>query len=370
MMRQYSKIATFLLVFIFLFSGLIKLNDPIGTQLKLEEYFDVFSQDFPAMEGFWKFWIPYALPLSILLSSLEVVLGIALWTNYRTQQVLWTFLGLLTFFGFLTFYSAYFNKVTDCGCFGETIKLTPWTSFFKDVFLFLLALSLLFTDKIKEFNTRMLPVGISALLSILLGVYTYFYLPIHDGLPYAVGENIPQNMKSREALRFSYVYKIQGKEVTLTEMPTDSQAVFVSMQALNEKEARPLITDYRIWVDNDTTDYTAESFKGKKLLVIIPNVHHSHLEALKDISQLAHEANKKGIIVWLLSASSDDEVNAIRHEYQLNFPALSADSKVLKTMIRSSPGLWVLNQGTVRGKWSAYHLPSIDEIDQSLLTLD
>ncbi len=369
-MRPYSRIATFLLVFIFLFSGLIKLNDPIGTQLKLEEYFDVFSQDFPAMEGFWKFWIPFALPLSILLSSMEIVLGIALWANYRTKQVLWTFLALLGFFGFLTFYSAYFNKVTDCGCFGETIKLTPWTSFFKDVFLFVLALSLLFTDKVKTFNKNLSPIVLSALISVSLGLYCYFYLPIHDGLPYAEGDNIPQNMKSREALRFSYVYKINGKEETLTEMPADTQAVFVSMQALNEKEARPLITDYRIWVENDTTDYTAESFKGKKLMVIMPNVHHAHVEALKEIGVLAKEASKKGIEVWLLSASSDEEVNAIRHEYQLNFPAMSVDTKVLKTIIRSSPGLWLLNQGTVRGKWSAYHLPSIEDIDQRLITTD
>ncbi len=124
-----TKIAKILLVGIFLFSGLIKLNDPIGTQLKLEEYFEVFSVDFAFMAGFWQFWIPYALVLSILLSSLEIVLAVALALNYRIKQTLYAFVGLLAFFGFLTFYSAYFNKVTDCGCFGETIKLTPWTSF-------------------------------------------------------------------------------------------------------------------------------------------------------------------------------------------------------------------------------------------------
>ena len=108
-----TKIAKFLLVGIFIFSGLIKLNDPIGTQLKLEEYFDVFSVDFAFMAGFWKFWIPYALILSILLSSLEIVLAIALALNYRIKQTLYAFVGILAFFGFLTFYSAYFNKVTD-----------------------------------------------------------------------------------------------------------------------------------------------------------------------------------------------------------------------------------------------------------------
>jgi hypothetical protein len=70
--------------------------------------------------------------------------------------------------------------------------------------------------------------------------------------------------------------------------------------------------------------------------------------------------------MWLVSASSDEEVNALRHEYQLAFPALSADTKVLKTIIRSSPGLWLISQGTVKGKWSAYRLPDADEIQQRL----
>jgi hypothetical protein len=365
-MKLYAKIAVFLLVSIFLFSGLIKLNDPIGTQLKLEEYFDVFATDFAFMAGFWKFWIPYALGISIFLSSLEIILAIALWFNYRTKQTLWFLVGLLIFFGFLTFYSAYFNKVTDCGCFGETIKLTPWTSFGKDVFLLLLTLSLFFSSKAKASEPTLKIVLVSAALSVGLGIFTYLSLPIHDGLPYAVGAHIPENMKEREALKFSYVYKIKGVEQELTEMPTDTQAVFVSMKAINEKEARPLITDYRLWIDSDTTDYTLESFKGDKVMIIIPNIHHSHLDALPEINEIAKALAKKNITVWLVSSSTDEEVNELRHRYQLAFPALSADTKVLKTIVRSSPGIWALHGGTVKGKWSSYQLPSASEIEQRL----
>jgi len=362
-MKIYRNIATFLLVGIFLFSGLIKLNDPIGTELKLEEYFEVFSLDFPWMAGFWKLLIPQALVFSIGLSSAEIVLAIALAFNYKTKATLYSFVGILVFFSFLTFYSAYFNKVTDCGCFGETIKLAPWTSFGKDIFLLILTLSLFLTDKIKQSEQTGKWVLGSALLSIGFGTYCYFYLPIQDGLPYAVGENIPANMKNREELKFTYVYKINGKTVELTEMPTDPKAEFVSMQATNEKEARPLITDYRLWVDGDTTDYTQKIFQGDHLLVIAPNVHHTRLAAFEEISQLAKTIQ---IPTWLVSASSDEDVNALRHEYQLAFPALSADSKVLKTIIRSSPGLWLISQGTVKGKWSAYRLPDANEIQQRL----
>jgi hypothetical protein len=358
-----TKIAKYLLVGIFIFSGLIKLNDPIGTQLKLEEYFDVFSVDFAFMAGFWKFWIPYALILSILLSSLEIVLAIALALNYRIKQTLYAFLGILAFFGFLTFYSAYFNKVTDCGCFGEAIKLTPWTSFGKDIFLIVLTLILLIAKKPKDQKTGKWVIT-TAVASIALGVFCYLHLPISDGLPYAIGDNIPSNMKEREPLKFSYVYNIKGVETELSEMPSDTTAKFISMQATNEKEAKPLITDYQLWVEGDTTDYTQESFKGIKLMVIVPNIHHMNEGSLPEIEKLTKEL--KNMTIWLVSASPDAEVNALRHKYQLAFPALSADTKILKTIVRSSPGLWLLKDGTVKGKWSSYALPSADEIQQSL----
>lgn len=225
-----------MIIAIFLFSGFIKLNDPIGTEIKLEEYFDVFSQDFGFMSGFWKALIPFSLVFSIGLSSLEVILAIALWTNYKTKKVLWILLGIIIFFSFLTFYSAYFNKVTDCGCFGEAIKLTPWTSFSKDIFLLILIISLFFTDiKNKSKNTFSL-VLLSTIASIGFGVYSYFYLPIWDSLPYAIGQNIPKNMEQREALKFRYTYKIKGNVVQLDEMPTDTTAEFISMEAINEKK--------------------------------------------------------------------------------------------------------------------------------------
>jgi len=365
-MNIYKKVASFLIIAIFLFSGFIKLNDPIGTEIKLEEYFDVFSQDFPWMGGFWKSLIPFSLIFSIGLSSLEVILAIALLVNYQTKRVLWILLGLIVFFSFLTFYSAYFNKVTDCGCFGEAIKLTPWTSFGKDIFLLILIISLFSTDITKKNNKTLSAVLISTLVSISFGVYSYFYLPVWDSLPYAIGQNIPKNMEQREPLKFQYTYKIKGKLEILNEMPTDTTAEFISMEATNEKEAKPLITDYKIWIDNDTTDYTKESFKGNRLMIILPNIHHTNKEAFVQIAKIAKELEQKNIPTWLLSAAATEETTELRHQYQLSFPVLSADTKILKTIIRSNPGLWLLSNGTVKGKWSAYNLPSTEEIVSSL----
>jgi len=132
MQRIFIQFSRFFVGILFIISGAIKLNDPIGTAIKLEEYFEVFANDFHPL---FMTLIPYALAFSIFLNVLEIVLGVAVLIQYKMKTVSWILLLLIVFFSFLTFYSAYFNKVTDCGCFGDAIKLKPWESFTKDMVL-------------------------------------------------------------------------------------------------------------------------------------------------------------------------------------------------------------------------------------------
>src|SRR5215510_13266329 len=139
---------------LFIFSGLIKLNDPIGTQIKLEEYFEVFADDFGS---FFLLFKPIALELGMFLIVLELVLGVAVLIAYRMNLTTKVLLVLMIFFTFLTFYSAYFNKVTDCGCFGDAIKLTPWESFYKDVILMVFVMHLFWYRKTYEPMLKPMP---------------------------------------------------------------------------------------------------------------------------------------------------------------------------------------------------------------------
>ncbi|MDX1315001.1 MAG: DoxX family membrane protein, partial [Eudoraea sp.] len=111
---------------LFIISGFIKLNDPVGFSFKLEEYFSQGVLDLPV-------FMPYALAISIFVVILEVILGVLLLLGFKRKITLWSLLGMIVFFTFLTFYSAVTGKVTDCGCFGDALKLTPWQSFYKDV---------------------------------------------------------------------------------------------------------------------------------------------------------------------------------------------------------------------------------------------
>lgn len=134
-MKLIANISRILVGAIFVFSGFVKLVDPVGTGIKLEEYFEVFSQDLPALQDFFMFFAHHSLFLSLVFCALEVILGVAALLSYRMKIASFLLLGIILFFTFLTFYSAYFNKVTDCGCFGDFLKLKPWTSFQKDIFL-------------------------------------------------------------------------------------------------------------------------------------------------------------------------------------------------------------------------------------------
>lgn len=365
-MRIAKRLLEYVLAAIFLFSGLVKLNDPIGTKIKLEEYFDVFSQDFPAMEGFWLGLIPFSLAFSILLSSLEVIIAAALITEFKNKFTLKFTLGLLVFFGFLTFYSAYYDKVTDCGCFGEAIKLSPWTSFIKDLILLGLTLLALFIKAPQVKSGAGFWVFGTSILSVLFGILSYLYLPPWDSLPYAVDQNIEVNMQLREPLKFEYIYEIEGKTVKLDTIPYHETAKFISMTAVNENEAKALITDYRLWDDESQIDYTKDSFLGQKFFILIPDLEHCDKKELEVFFKSIPEIQKLYLDSWVISGSSVKRVKEYLDSKEINLPILSADTKVLKTMVRSNPGFMLLKNGTVLGKWSGFSPPTAENIVEKL----
>jgi hypothetical protein len=211
--RNLVRVCWFLLGALFIFSGLVKLNDPVGTALKLEEYFDVFAEEFGS---FFLYFKGISRTMSITLSSLEVILGVALLLRWYLRQTLWVLLALLVFFAFLTFYSAAFNKVTDCGCFGDFIKLTPWTSFAKDMFLLVLWVIIFMNQRFLRRSFARGTFGImimtvTAAVAIGIGMRALGHLPYFDFLPYKVGNNIGQLMKPREQAKFRYTMTRNGE---------------------------------------------------------------------------------------------------------------------------------------------------------------
>ena len=368
-LRTLTRVCWLVLGALFIFSGLIKLNDPVGTAYKLEEYFEVFAASLPSLAGFFLWFKGSARTLSILLSSAEVILGAALLLRWHLRATLWALLGLLVFFAFLTFYSAAFNKVTDCGCFGDFIKLKPWTSFIKDVFLLILWAVVFTHQRFLRHSFVQGMFGVMTMtfvtaIAIGIGVRALGHMPYFDFLPYKVGNNIGQLMKARAPLRYEYEMEKNGKTETFTTYP-DSTWTYKSMRALNPDDG-PKITDFKVW--NDEGDYTPELLRGNKLVLVVQNVDKADRDRYDQINKLLDDAktSRRNITPLIVTSSSPAEFDVFRHSANLAVPFYDADATVLKSLIRSNPGFVLLKDGVIKGKYHYHDIPSIGKVEEKL----
>jgi uncharacterized membrane protein YphA (DoxX/SURF4 family) len=365
-MKQFLRLLDHFIRFavggLFIFSGLIKLNDPVGTQIKLEEYFEVFSTDFGHI---FEWFIPWALPIGMVLIVAEVVLGIAVLINYEMRKTTWVLLLMILFFSFLTFYSAYFNKVTDCGCFGDAIKLTPWESFYKDLVLLVFIAHLFFyRSKYSSFLRTKEGHGVIVVVTIIslyLGIYAVNHLPFIDFRPYKVGNNLPAEMIAPESAIIEYVFEKDGEEVLSAKFLTEAEGYTYKTSYVTNLEATiPPITDYNV-IAISGEDMTEHTFQGIKLMLIIYDVKKADTDELEE-ARLLLEALDGKIEVIGITASGEADFEAFRHEYQLAIPYYLADATVIKAMIRSNPGMLLIKDGTVLGKWHNNDIPTVGDI--------
>ncbi|MGB5459579.1 MAG: BT_3928 family protein [Eudoraea sp.] len=349
---------------LFIISGFIKLNDPVGFSFKLEEYFSQGVLDLP-------FLMPYALAISIFVVIFEVVLGVFLLIGYRKSFTLWSLLLMIVFFTFLTFYSAYFNKVTDCGCFGDAIKLTPWESFSKDVVLLVLILILYFgRQHIKPLfsqGVRQIIALVAVVICIIYGNYVLNHLPVIDFRPYEIGANIEDGMEFPEdapnaIFEYAWKFNVNGEEqvlVTQGEYPeVDGEFIGVETKEI-QKGYEPPIHDFTI--EQQGEDFTALLMQEPKLLIVVAyDLAKSEYEAFEKIKIVSDKADGLGYKVIGMSASNEDWTRKIIEEYQLGFEFYFTDETTLKTIVRSNPGLLILERGTITQK---VHFNDIEDLE-------
>lgn len=353
---------------LFIISGLIKLNDPVGFSFKLKDYFAPEVLDLG-------FLVPYALLIAIFLVIIEVLLGVALLLGYLKKFTLWSLLLMILFFTFLTFYSAYFNKVTDCGCFGDAIKLTPWESFSKDIVLLILILILFIGRKyIQPFfsnNVRSILIFASFVFCLAITYHVLQHLPIIDFRPYKIGANIQEGMSVPEDAPqpiFEYKWKfiIDGQEKIITtngEYPqVDGEFISTETEMIQEGYEPP-IHDFSM--ERDGEDFTTQFLETENLVIVIAySLGNTEKDGFIPIREITDKALKNGYNVIGLSASSQEMTEALVEEYKLNFKFYFCDETTLKTIVRSNPGILELDNGTIKQKlhWNDSHkleLPAV-----------
>ncbi len=364
-MNWITQIVRLLVSATFIFSGFVKLVDPLGSAYKFEEYFgaDVLNLEFLA---------PYALQFSILLILAEIMLGVMLLVGYKPRFTVWSLFVLSLIFLFLTWYSAYYNKVTDCGCFGDAVKLTPWETFYKNVVLIVLVVFLIIrVYDIQPIVSEIVAKWVSlASLLVFVGIVFYVlrYLPIIDFRPYAVGKSIPEGMlipegAEKPVYEDTWIYNVDGEDrvYSTEDKPWNIEgATFVDRKTRTLKEGYvPPIHDFTM--ERDGEDITEMLMDEDRLMLVVSyNLKLANPKGLTQVSTFTEMAREKGYQVYFFSASTQEDYEKVKKEFGLDFDLLFCDETTLKTIVRSNPGVVTLGRGTITGKWSWRQLKGVE----------
>ncbi len=374
-MRILTTICRILVGALFIVSGLIKANDPLGFSYKLTEYFEVFGM--PWLKG-------AALLLAMSICIFEVVCGVLMLTGTKMKLFSWLILLMILFFTFLTFYSAYFNKVTDCGCFGDALKgifgrsLTPWESFTKDIVLLILIIPIFISRN--RIHSIFSPTGdiitivIATLLSTWFTVNCYRHLPWIDFRPYAKGKSIPEGMMlppnaKRDSVQMVFIYSKDGKQVEFTEkevMTVDSTYTFVDRKdkIIRQGDKAP-IHDFSI-TNPDGEDITQQILTrpGYTFLLVCYNINKTDRDVQPAINEFVAASRKDSLGFYGLTGSATQDVDNFRHDVGAMYDYCTTDETTLRTMIRSNPGLMLLKNGVVIDMWHSNDLPTYEEFKE------
>ncbi|MCF8381934.1 MAG: DoxX family protein [Bacteroidales bacterium] len=369
-MKVISAISRILTGLVFIFSGFVKAIDPLGSTYKFIDYFNAFHVGF--LESL-------AFPLAILLSGIELVLGISLILAYKMRITAWTTLIFMSFFTLLTFILALTNPVHDCGCFGDALILTNWQTFLKNIGLMIFTTQI-FMHRNKYIQLR--PALTETLVLILffiassgLSLYSLKHLPLIDFRPYKVGTYIPAAMSIPEGspqneyettLIYREISSGAEQEFKLDNYPKDDTAwEFVDAKSvLISKGYEPEIHDFNISAPSGK-DITQDiiTFEGYTFLLISYDITKASEKALIQANHFFQLAQGyEEVQFFAITASSTENNNRIKKSLDLKYEFCQADEISLKTIVRANPGLVLIQNGTIMNKWSLADFPKKEDL--------
>lgn len=347
----------------FVFSGFVKMIDPVGTSIKFQDYFSAMHLDF---------LVPNALLFAILLACIEFLLGVNVLLSLSPRHTSWYVLIIMSFMTLLTLYLAIANPVSDCGCFGDAVKLTNWQTFGKNIVLMVFTIFYFYHRRkipyLYHEHFHWLPSLITFVFGVAVVLHCYFHLPIIDFLPYKLGTNIPKGMEIPEGApsdvyETTFIYQKGGekKEFTLQNYPAnDTTWHFVEQKSeLVKKGYTPPIHDFTI-TDKSTgeeiTDIVLQD-TSYTFLLISPKLEKAVDSHIDQINTVYDYSVDKGYKFYCLTSSTDQDVEGWVNATGAEYPFCVTDETALKTIIRANPGLVLLKNGTIVGKWNSGDIP-------------
>lgn len=359
-MKLLINLARIIVGVLFIFSGLVKANDPLGLSYKMQEFFELWGLH--ALNA-------YTLSFSVAMIAFEIIAGVAVLVGWKMNLFSWLLLLLIIFFTFLTGYAVITGKPKECGCFGDCIPLTALQSFEKDLVLLALILFLFFFRKrihplFKTFN-NILALFFSAVFSFSFMWFTLLHLPVVDCLPYKVGKNIMGEMKIKEGQKkdstvITFVYEKAGKEVEFTadNFPADyndSAYKFVRRydKVIREGNALPAIKDFFLSdARGKPVTETILMAEGYKLLLFLRNDYPKG-DWITRADVMVQECSRKAIPSILVTSISLEELYKEPPPLFYRMNPVTCDATAIKTAARANPTLYLLNRDTILKKWAA-----------------
>lgn len=361
------------LAFTFVFSGLVKVVDPHGTQYKLEDYFQAFG---------WSAWVPGFLPLwlAVLLAVFEFCIGIYMFFGIRRRTTSWLFLLFMSAMTPLTLYLALTDPVSDCGCFGDAVTLTNWETFGKNVVLLAMSVIVfhyhrLMNRLVSERNQWTISLY-SIVFAFVLSGFCLYYLPVFDFRPYHIGANLPQGMvvpagEEEPEYATTFVLEKDGveREFSLEDYPEDTAWHFVDSKTVLVKEGYvPPVHDFSIatWPEGEDVTEQVLADTGYTFLLVAPYLEQADDSNIDRINELYDFCQQHGYAFYCLTASGDGEIARWQDLTGAEYPFGLTDEITLKTVVRSNPGLVLLKGGTVYNKWGCNELPEESDLEAPL----
>ena len=358
MKKTFLNTARLLVGILFIFSGLIKANDPLGLSYKMQEFFEVWNM--PALDA-------YTLAFSVIMIVFEILAGVAVILGWRMQLFAWLLLVLIIFFSFLTGYAVISGKIRECGCFGNCIPLQAMGSFIKDLILLLL-IGILFIYR-KEIRPAM-PVNIcqfilalSLVFSFSIEWYALRYLPLVDCLPFKRGANIFEKMKppvgaipDSTVINFVYEKDHQMKEYSADQLPADLDSTYTFIKRydklVRKGNAEAEIKDFSL-ISLSGSDSTRQilDMPGFQLMLISRGFPQTNPRWNKSFLLLYTLAKSKNIPVILVTSNRPEAEEWVKAN-NLPIPVFGCDATAVKTAARADPTLYLLKKATIVNKWS------------------
>ncbi len=371
---KYSAInlCRFMLAVTLILSGFVKAVDPLGTQYKIGDYLEALHI---------AAYVPNILTLisSVLLSSLEFCLGIFMLFAIRrhiVSKIILVFIGFMTV---ITLWIAIANPVSDCGCFGDAIKLTNWETFIKNIILMAAALAVakypLCMVRFISKSNQWIVINYTIIFIIFTSGYSLYDLPQFDFRPYHIGTNIKKGMEipkgaKQPQFESTFIMEKNGirKEFKLDNYP-DSTWKFIDSKTVQTSEGYvPPIHDFSIQKIGSGEDITNDILnnKGYTFLLISPHLETADDSPLDQINEIYEYCNDNRYKFYCLTASTRKAINRWQNITGAEYPFCNTDETTLKTIIRSNPGLVLIKDGTIIRKWSHNTLPDEKQFNKRL----